>query len=327
LSLNGILLAALAISVLTHSRSIVIFAMVALAWTVATIWQKLPRLAQWIVGGLVISGIAAELIFIQTKDVFGPLFDPYINKGLLITGIVLFLTIFAQWMYPKLAFAIIFAIFLLLGSLFIPVRGIPGYIDLTLLDRPFVEMVFYLPLSLLGGLGLAGLGERLQTWQVKPGNANFWLSKSIGILFIAVVLVNALFKYEVYPSGCCSIVSRDDLVAIDWIDKNLPPNARILISSTELRVLATDAFQGSAGGDAGTWINPLTSRVTLSLPYFSDFRQQTLLDTLCQIKANYIYVGDAGLTFDSSTIMPHPEWYKLLLSMPKVKVYQVIGCK
>jgi len=327
LSLNGILLAALAISVLTHSRSIVIFAMVALAWTAATIWQKLPRLAQWIVGGLVISGIAAELIFIQTKDVFGPLFDPYINKGLLITGIVLFLTIFAQWTYPKLAFAIIFAIFLLLGSLFIPVRGIPGYIDLTLLDRPFVEMVFYLPLSLLGGLGLAGLGERLRTRGMKLENANFLLSKSIGVFFIAVVLVNALFKYEVYPSGCCSIVSRDDLVAIDWIDKNLPPNARILISSTELRVLATDAFQGSAGGDAGTWINPLTSRVTLSLPYFSDFRQQTLLDTLCQIKANYIYVGETGLTFDSSTIMPHPEWYKLLLSMPKVKVYQVIGCK
>jgi hypothetical protein len=67
--------------------------------------------------------------------------------------------------------------------------------------------------------------------------------------------------------------------------------------------------------------------VTISLPYFSDFRQQTLLDTLCQLEANYIYVGETGLTFDSTTITPHPEWYKLLLSMPKVKVYQVIGCK
>ena len=326
-SLNILLLSGLAISVLTHSRSLVIFAMVFLAWMVASGWQKLPRLAQWIVWGLVISGIAAELIFIQTKDVFGPLFDPYINKGLLVTGIVLFLTIFAQWMYPRLAFAITLVIFLLLGSLFIPVRGIPGYIDLTLLDRPFVEMIFYLPLSLLGGLGLAGLGEQLQIRGMKLESANFLLSKSIGVFFIGIVLINASFKYEVYPSGCCSIVSRDDLVAIDWIDKNLPPEARILTSSTELRVLATDAFQGSAGADAGTWINPLTSRVTISVPYFSDFRQQTLLDTLCQLDANYIYVGETGLTFDSTTITPRPEWYKPLLSMPKVKVYQVIGCK
>jgi hypothetical protein len=188
-------------------------------------------------------------------------------------------------------------------------------------------MIFYFPLSLLGGLGLAGLRKQLRARQVKLSNANFLLSKSIGVIFIGVVLINVVFKYEVYPSGCCSIVSRDDLVAIDWIDKNLPSEARILTSSTELRVLATDAFQGSAGGDAGTWINPLTGRVTMSLPYFSDFRQQATFDTLCQIKANYIYVGETGLTFDNTTITPQPERYKLLLSMPKVKVYQVIGCK
>ena len=218
-------------------------------------------------------------------------------------------------------------IFLLLGSLFIPVKGIPGYIDLTLLDRPFIEMIFYFPFSLLGGLGSAGLGRKLQTRQVKLGNANFLLSKMIGIFFISAVLINALFKYEVYPSGCCSIVSRDDLVAIDWIDKNLPSEARILTSSTELRVLATDAFQGSAGGDAGTWINPLTGRVTMPLPYSSDFSQESTFNTLCQMEANYIYVGELGSTFDNTKIAPHPEWYKLLLSMPKVNVYQVIGCK
>src|SRR5215218_10187771 len=91
----------------------------------------------WIFFSAVILGILTEIIFIRAKDVLGPLFDPYANKGLWVTGIVLFLSIFAQWVYPKLAFSTILAIFLLLGSLFIPVRGIPGYIDLTLLDRPF----------------------------------------------------------------------------------------------------------------------------------------------------------------------------------------------
>ena len=326
LSLNGILLAALIITILTHSRSLVIFGFVVLAWMAATGWQKLPRPAQWILLGLVITGMIAELRFIQTRDVLGPLFDPYINKGLLITLIVLFLSIFAQWAYPNLAFSILLMILFLLGSLFIPVNGIPGYIDLTLLDRPFVEMILYLPLSLLGGLGFAGLVQQWQTRQVQWGTIHFSWNKTIGVLFIGILLINALFNYEVYPSGCCNIVSRDDMVAIDWIDKNLPPNARILTASTELMVLATDAFQGSVGADAGTWINPLTSRPTFSLLYTSDFSQPSTLDTLCQSKVNYIYVGDTGLTFDNTKIALHPEWYRLLLSMPKVKVYQVIGC-
>jgi hypothetical protein len=326
LSLNGILLSAIAISGLTHSRSLVIFGIVILAWIIATLWQKLPKLSQMIFFSAVILGIIVEIILIRAKDVFGPLFDPYIHKGMLITGMVLFLSIFAQWVYPKLAFSIILAIFLLFGSLFIPVQGIPGYIDLTLLDRPFVEMIFYLPLSLLGGLGLAGLGQYLHTKQAKTGNATFLWAKYIGVFFIAVLLINALSNYEVYPSGCCSIVGRDDLVALDWMDKNLPAQARILISSTELRVLATDSFQGSAGADAGTWINPLTSRATFPLPYFSDFSQQTTLDALCNMQVNYIYVGETGLTFDDTKIAPHRDWYKNLLSMPKVKVYEVIGC-
>jgi len=327
LSLNVILLSAIAISGLTHSRSLIILGIVVLAWIIATLWQKLPKLSQMIFFSAVILGIITEIIFIRAKDVFGPLFDPYINKGLLITGIVLFLSIFAQWVYPKLAFSTILAIFLLFGSLFIPVQGIPGYIDLTLLDRPFVETIFYLPLSLLGGLGLAGLAQHLQTKQAKPGNANIWLSKYIGVFFIGAVLINALFKYEVYPSGCCSIVGRDDLVALDWMDKNLPVDARILTASTELRVLATDSFQGSVGGDAGIWINPLTGRSTIPMPYFSDFSQQTTFDSLCKMGVTHIYVGETGLTFDDTKIAPHPDWYKNLLSMPKVKVYQLIGCK
>ena len=327
LCLNGILLLAIAISGLTHSRSLVIFGIVLPAWIIATLWQKLPKLPQLIFFSAVILGIIVEMIFIRAKAVFGPLFDPYINKGLLITGIVLFLSVFAQWAFPRPAFSLILVIFLLFGSLFIPVQGIPGYIDLTLLDRPFIEMILFLPLSLLGGLGLTGLERILQTTQARLGNITFLWSKYIGVFFVAVLLINALFKYEVYPSGCCSIVGRDDLVALDWMDKNLPADARILTSSSELRVLATDSFQGSAGADAGTWINPLTSRATLPLPYFSDFSQQTTLDTLCNMQVNYIYVGEAGLTFDDTKIAPHPDWYKALLSMPKVKVYQVIGCR
>lgn len=268
-----------------------------------------------------------EIVFIRTQAVFNPLFDPYSAKGLLITSIVLFLSIFAQKAYPRLAFCCILAILLLLGSLFIPVTGLPGYPDLTLLDRPFVEMILYLPLSLLGGLGLAGLKQGIQQAQARLGNTHFGWGRYAGILFSGVVLINAMTQYNLYPSDCCDIVGRDDIVAIDWMDKNLPAEARVLVSSTELRVMATDSFQGSVGGDAGIWITPLISRATIPLPYYSDLDQQTTFDEICKMGINFIYLGETGLTFDDSQIIHHPDWYKILLSMPKVKVYQVIGCK
>jgi hypothetical protein len=258
---------------------------------------------------------------IRTEDVFGPLFDPYWNRGLFITSIVLFLSLFAVKVYPQLTFAFLLGSFLLLGAMFIPIT-IPGYGNLTLLDRPFVEMFLYLPLSFLGGTGLGPLAESLQSLSVR-GQA---LRLGIGSFFIGLIVVHALLNYNLYPSDCCSIVSRDDLVAIDWVDKNLPTEARILISTTELRVLATDSFQGAVGGDAGAWITPLTDRATLPLPYHSDFSQQTTLDTLCQMQAEYIYVGEVGAMFNSAQINPYPNWYKILLSMPKTKIYQVIGC-
>jgi len=325
--LNAILLVAFGAAIFTHSRALVIFGIVALAWILATLWQRLPKLLQGALLGAMLVGIAAELRFIQTKDVLGPLFDPYTNKGLWITVLVLFLALFAQWAYPKLTFSLILAIALMLGSLFIPAQGIPGYADLTLLDRPFVEMILFLPLSLLGGLGLAGLELVLSNTLSRPTkNVAIW-GKSIGIFFVAIILINALFKYEVYPSGCCNIVGRDDLVALDWMDKNLPASAHILTSSTELRVLATDEFQGSVGGDAGIWINPLTGRATTPLPFFTDFGQPATLDSLCKMGITHIYLGEIGSTFNDTKISPYPDWYKVLLSMPKVKVYQVVGCQ
>ena len=139
-------------------------------------------------------------------------------------------------------------------------------------------------------------------------------------------MANAIANYNIYPANCCSIVGRDDLVAIDWMDKNLPPDARIAISSTELHVLDTAAPQGAAGGDAGAWITPLTDRVTIPLPYQSDFSQEAIFDTLCRWRTGYLFVGEAGASFNNGLITAYPDRYRILLSMPKAKVYQVTGC-
>lgn len=322
LGLVALLFSGILITVFVHSRSLIIFGMIVLTWIAVTGWHRLPGLPRVVLFCTVLLGIILEIIFIRTKDVFGPLFDPYWNKGLFITSVVLFLSIFAQRAYPRLTFASILAIFFLLGCIFVPVT-VPVYGKLTLLDRPFVEMILYLPLSFLGGAGLAGLEQTLQPLGVR------WQAVRLGAgsVLIGLVIVNALLNYTLYPSDCCSIVSRDDLVAIDWLDNHLPPEARILISSTELRVLASDSFQGAVNGDAGAWITPLTDRATVLMPFHSDFSQQTTFDMLCQLQADYIYVGESGARFNNAQIEPYVDRYKILLSMPQTKVYQVIGCQ
>ena len=312
-------------SVFAHSRSLVIFGIVLIAWMIAIWWRRLPRVPQLLAFCLVILGIIWEIIFVQTHDVLYLLFDPYGLKNWQITLSVLFLFVFALRAYPQLTFSAVVAIFLLVGSLFVPVI-VPRFGELTLLDRPFVEMILFLPLSIIGGLGLAGLEGYILNSQIKLSISPTIISKYVSVLFIGFVLINAILQYDLYPSACCKIVGTDDLVAMDWMDKHLPPDARILISAVELRVLASDSFQGYVGGDAGIWITPLTDRSTIPLLNYSDFGQQTTLNTLCDMNADYLYIGEIGQTFDDSQLSIHPEWYKALLSMPKAKVYQVIGC-
>ena len=308
-----------------HSRSLVMFGIIGLAWILSGGWQKLSSPLRLVSVCAVLLGILLEISFIRRQDVFGPLFDPYWNQGWIITSFVLLLSIFAQRVYPRLAFVAILVIFFLLGSMFIPIR-VPGYGVLTLLDRPFVEMILYLPLSLLGGLGLAGLQQSLQQRSPTWATHHLMPGRYLGILFSSALLAYAFANYTVYPADCCSIVGRDDLVAIDWMNKNLPPDARILISSTELRVLTSDSPQGIVSGDAGAWITPLTDRTTIFLPFQSDFTQQTTFDTLCQMQADYVYIGEMGATFNSAQLAALPDRYKVLLSMPKAQVYQVVGC-
>ena len=321
----AILFTGVFVTVLFHSRSLVVFGVFALAWALVMGWQRLPRLLRFVSFLMVLTGIVWFVWYLPKQDVFGLLFDPYWARGLIVTAGVLLLAVFAQWRYPRLAFVSLLVILLLLGALLIPIR-IPGYGTLTLLDRPFVEMILYLPLSILGGAGLAGLERTLQDLMARWPQKRFLPAGYLSGLIIVLLLVNTFVNYNFYPADCCNIVGRDDLVAIEWIDKNLSSEARIAIASTELRVFISDAPQGAAGGDAGIWITPLTGRTTLPLPYQSDFGQPHVFDTLCHWDAEYVYVGDTGATFNDALLSAYPDRYKALLSMPRAKVYQLIGC-
>ena len=314
----GLLGMSIFLTVFTHSRSLIIFGITILAWMAGTWWQDLPQKHKLITFVSVIAITLLESIFILKQDILILLFDPYLQKGMLVTVIVLLLSIFAWTAHPRLTFVTVLATGLLLGSLFIPVTWIPGYRDLTLLDRPYVEMILFMPLSLLGGLGLSGLEKKLE--------GRFAWGRVLGLLTIGTVAVNAFFVYDFYPSDCCAIVENDDVVAMDWVAKQLPVDARIGISSTQLKVIS-ETSEGDVGADAGIWITPLTGRVTIPLPYNTDFNDTATWEIICEKRIGYLFVGQAGDPFDSGKIDAHPERYRPLLSMPRTRVYEVVGCE
>jgi hypothetical protein len=180
-------------------------------------------------------------------------------------------------------------------------------------------MILFLPLSLLGGLGLAGLGEKLQ--------GRFVWGRVVALLAVGIVAVNTFFTYDLYPSDCCVIVGNDDVAAMDWVADQLPVDARIGISSTTLKVMISESHEGDVGADAGIWVTPLTGRTTVLLPSNLDFSQQAAVDYLCQAGVSHLFVGEVGQVFDRGLLDARPEWYRPLLSMPKTGVYEVVGCE
>src|SRR4030095_11303875 len=184
-------------------------------------------------------------------------------------------------------------------------------------------MILYLPLSLLGGLGVAGLEKSLS----HPSFWKFSRKEYIYVFVIGSVVIHAIAIYNFYPSDCCVLVGNDDVAALAWMEDHLPLNAHVGISVTELNVLPSAALEGYTGGDAGIWITPLIDRTTVPLLYSSDFGQEVVRDKLCQSGVTHLYVGELGQSFDPARLHEHPEWYKVLLSMPKVQVYEVAGCR
>jgi hypothetical protein len=196
----AILFTGVLITVLFHSRSIVVFGVLALAGALVMGWQRLSGLLRFVCFLVVLTGIVWFVWYLPKKDVFGLLFDPYWARGLIVTAGVLLLACFAQWRFPGLAFSSLLVILLLLAALLIPIR-VPGYGTLTLLDRPFVEMILYLPLSILGGAGLAGLEKTLQDllarWPQKRFLPAGYLSGLIILLLLCVLPVTQVDKRQI----------------------------------------------------------------------------------------------------------------------------------
>ncbi|MBI5823942.1 MAG: hypothetical protein HZB18_07955 [Chloroflexi bacterium] len=321
-ALYGLLGLGILISALIHTRSLVVFAFAALS-VLLTIWRKtMPAMVQHFLFALVACLILIEIVFIQKSGVLSLLFGAYLRDDIWMIALVAVLMFFSIKFYSELTFFLLASLSLLMLGLFVPVH-FPSLGGLTLLDRPYVQMLFYLPLSIFGGLGLAGLHQTLQRFSFHPK----LLTRFTTLLIFGLVALNAGLRHHFYPSDCCQIVSRDDLAAFQWMDTTLPSNARILTASTDLYVTSFESANTLAGVDGGVWIAPLISRKTIRMRWDVNFAQPETHDEICAQELDYIYVGGMRESFSVPQLAGRPNGYLEIFALPKAKVYQVIGCE
>lgn len=311
------------VSASLHTRSLIIFAFMGISLFLG-IWRKhLPLLFQRLSFALLALLLIVEIAIVQKNSVLALLFETYMKQDVFVTGLVLFLFMFSAWAFPDLAFFLLVLFSLMIAGLFIPVTGFLGYGTLTLLDRPYVQMLLYIPLSILGGLGLTGLHQFLRRFSFYPKT----LSHMATLFAFGFVILNARVNHSFYPSDCCQIVSHDDLSAIHWMDKTLPLDADILIASTDLFVTSFETPEPLAGVDGGVWITSLISRKTIPARGTMNFAQPETHADVCRKNAEYIYAGGTSQSFNTLQLDEQADWYQNVFSLPGAKVYRVIGCE
>lgn len=317
----GLLSLSILVSTLIHTRAIILILMALISIFFASAWLKLSQRIRNLVFCLAACGLSAVVYIIQSRPILQLVFDPYRSW---VSLLVLLLVPFALKYFPLATFASLLSTFFLLGGLFIPVTQF-GYGDQTILDRPLVEMVLFLPFAILGGLGYAGALQFVTTSLSATLHPKYL--KSLISLLLFGVSATSFAQYNFFPSGCCRLFSSDDAAALGWMDGNIPVNASVFISSTEMVVFETTSATGYTGSDGGIWIAPLIHRTGFPLPYQTDFAAKETHNQLCQGGATYVYVGGTGQSFNAAKLQSRPDWYETLLSLPKAQIYKIVGCQ
>lgn len=149
-----------------------------------------------------------------------------------------------------------------------------------LIDRPFLEIILFIPLTLIMTIAVTNFtnillisGKRIKSLRIY---------RAVAIVFLGAVSV---FIYPV-RSSCCVILDPPNITVIQRIKAELPSNTKILIA----------AGRWSSYTEAGIWIYPLTGIQTVKWPYDTDF-EKDVQQSLCKQRVMYIYVGNTAYSF------------------------------
>jgi hypothetical protein len=288
---------------LIHTRSIVCITLVGISLFLA---KKLP------IGDKLgfIQSIRYSLLFVIS---LWPLKQFLVQYYGVLPAAVIFLILlpFAFQVFPRLSVGV----FLFTSGIWL-VGIVPALINTnfrTLLDKQFIAMMLYIPFSVLGGAGIAGMMRSLPLKGV-------WRWVAMAVL-IGSMIPNILKNGAIYPDPCCNYFKTDDQLAFRWIQEKVTDHDLVLIS-------AFDNSGQTLGTDAGIWIYPLLGRFTNKLPFNTNWNAWFEAEHPCPLGSGkiYIYAGDALYSF-SDSLPAQENKSKIVFDAGKTKIYQITRCQ
>ncbi len=217
---------------------------------------------------------------------------------------------FAFQEYPRLCMGIFFYIFGLWLIVLAPT--LLNENARTLLDRQFLEIMLYIPFSVIGGAGFAGALKKLPSSRTLRSLAMIGLAGS--------VIINSLWNHSADPDRCCDYFKEGDRLALQWIRENSSEHTLVLIA----------AFNDDGkivGTDSGIWIHPLIGQSTNKLPFNTNWKTPETIEEICRLGAGkiYIYMGGRQYSFDNVQLLQE-KWLAPVFTAGETVVYQASEC-
>jgi hypothetical protein len=234
--------------------------------------------------------------------------DFYMNWPVLI--VCLLLLPFAFQAHPKLSVGIFFYTFGIWLIVLAPSLVIKNFPDL--LDRPFLEIMLYIPFAVMTGAGFGGLMKLLPS-------ARMWKSLAVTALIVGVTL-NFMQGRSIYPDACCDYYTEEDRLAFQWLRDNASERTLIFIPTYREHGLII-------GTDAGIWIAPLLGKNTNKLRYDFDWESANKVNKICNPNAQEMLIYAGGRPFSFSNVkLSQAQWIKPVFTSTKTIIYQITEC-
>ena len=230
------------------------------------------------------------ILILKTTRVGWLSFEYYLDTFSTTTFLIVILLFMAFTEYTVLVLQWILVIIFTIFATNRPVPLSVYHYPLTVFDQIFFDLIFFLPLSVLGSLGLNGVKKALS----KKGYITFY--KALSVFLLSVVIINGLFIPTWTPLEGTNYVTEDDVQAFMWIENNTQLHDVFVIASIKKNA------NYSRASDAGAWINIITGRRTVKIPFQYQWRTAKSFSSLCKETEKqdtvYIYAGHMGTSFN-----------------------------